>query len=75
MPIHFRHYKGNKLRPVLLFALKWFESTCCTSDTLILAVSTSVNGTNESSCTYFLQNKFWLKIANFSADITFSTYF
>jgi hypothetical protein len=72
VPNHFKHYNGSKLRPVLLFALKCFESTCCTSDTCNLAVATSVNGTNVSSCTYFLQNKFWLKVANFSADKQFS---
>jgi hypothetical protein len=56
-----------------LLALKWLESTCCTSYTVSFAVATSSISTNSSAVTYLLKNKFWLNAANFSADTQFDT--
>jgi hypothetical protein len=73
VPNHFKHYKGSTLRPVLLLALKCFDSTCCTSETVSNAVSVSLGKTKSSAYTYSLKNKFWLNYANLSADIESST--
>jgi hypothetical protein len=48
-PNHLIHYKGNELRPVLLFALKWDCNTSPTSSSVISTALTLDGKTNSSA--------------------------